>query len=376
MAMKVKIVFVGEAYGEHEENFGAAMVGPTGIELFRLMEEAGLIQLTEYHIELIKGFWNHREPYYVDLLWKEFPQFHRTNVVNQRPPNNRLEHFCGGKAEGIPGFPATITTAKVKGAGRYLLKEFKPELDRLADELDDLNPNLVVALGNTATWALLGQTAISKHRGTTTLSTHTIRGFKVLPTYHPAAIFQNPKYRPIVCIDLMKAVREAEFPEIRRPAREIWVEPTLQDLENFYDRYICGCPILSVDIETSGKLITTIGFAPSPNIALVIPFFDPRAKNRSFWETATDECAAKLFVRRILEDKTIRKLFQNGLYDIAFLLRSDGIGVLGAEEDTMLLHHALQPESLKGLGFLGSVYTDEGSWKQMREEVETVKRDD
>jgi hypothetical protein len=41
----------------------------------------------------------------------------------------------------------------------------------------------------------------------------------------------------------------------------------------------------------------------------------------------------------------------------------------------MLLHHALQPESLKGLGFLGSVYTDEGNWKQMRN-VGTVKRDD
>lgn len=46
-----------------------------------------------------------------------------------------------------------------------------------------------------------------------------------------------------------------------------------------------------------------------------------------------------------------------------------------AEHDTMLLHHALQPESLKGLGYLGSVYTDEQSWKQMRVRT-TIKRED
>ena len=33
----------------------------------------------------------------------------------------------------------------------------------------------------------------------------------------------------------------------------------------------------------------------------------------------------------------------------------------------MLLHHALQPESEKGLAFLGSVYTNEASWKMMRQ---------
>jgi len=41
----------------------------------------------------------------------------------------------------------------------------------------------------------------------------------------------------------------------------------------------------------------------------------------------------------------------------------------------MLLHHALQPESLKGLGFLGSIYTDESNWKLMRKST-TIKRDE
>jgi hypothetical protein len=48
---------------------------------------------------------------------------------------------------------------------------------------------------------------------------------------------------------------------------------------------------------------------------------------------------------------------------------------MGAEHDTMLLSHSLQPESLKGLGYLGSVFTDEGSWKQERKGNQTIKRD-
>ena len=52
-----------------------------------------------------------------------------------------------------------------------------------------------------------------------------------------------------------------------------------------------------------------------------------------------------------------------------------GIKVYGAVEDTMFAHHALQPEMLKGLEFLGSVYTDEGSWKSDHRRTKTIKRD-
>ena len=44
-------------------------------------------------------------------------------------------------------------------------------------------------------------------------------------------------------------------------------------------------------------------------------------------------------------------------------------------DDTMLMHHALQPESNKGLGFLGSVYTNHSSWKTMRTKVLTLNKD-
>jgi hypothetical protein len=71
------------------------------------------------------------------------------------------------------------------------------------------------------------------------------------------------------------------------------------------------------------------------------------------------------------------KIFQNGTFDISFLWRAYGLKVRNPAHDTLLLHHSLQPESPKGLAFLGSCYTNEASWKLMRQRgKETIKGDE
>lgn len=334
------IAIIGEAWGETEERERAPFVGASGYELTKMLGEAGIERAN-------------------CLL---------TNVFNFRPPNNKIEAICGSKQEAIKGFPALAK-------GKYVHEQYLPELERLQSELLDFNPNLIIALGNTPTWALLGITGISKIRGTTALSTHTVTGFKVLPTYHPAAVLRQWELRPTVIMDFYKAKREATFPEVRRPERTIWIEPKIEDLYEFKRRYIDTSRRCAVDIETARNQITCIGFAPNRTIALVVPFVDGRRLGKNYWGNARSETEAWAFVRKVLEDKKIHKTFQNGLYDIAFIWRATGMRVYGSEHDTMLLHHALQPEALKGLGFLGSVYTDEGNWKQMRR-VSTIKRDD
>ncbi|MBZ5653192.1 MAG: hypothetical protein LAO18_22230 [Acidobacteriia bacterium] len=335
-----QITILGEAWGEHEERERAPFVGYSGYELTRMLDEAGISRA----------------------------DCHLTNVFNLRPKGNDITTLCGDKAHGIPGYPALAKS-------KYVNARYRPELDRLADELVGVNPNVVIALGNTACWSLLGRTGISAVRGTTQLSTHTVSDFKVLPTYHPAAVGRDWTLRPIVVVDLMKAKRESEYAELRRPKREIWIEPTIQDLYTFDEKYIQGSDILSVDIETAGNQITCIGFAPSEEVGLVVPFLDARKPKRSYWPDASDEFKAWVFTRFLLERALPPKLFQNGLYDISFLLRAYGIRVNNALHDSMLLHHALQPEMLKGLGFLGSCYTDERNWKSMRD-TETIKADD
>lgn len=364
-----KIILLGEAMGENEAKIGKGFVGASGIELLKMLHEADILELTSADFDYLNKFYNSGDPTFVDMVWALHPELHRSNVFQLHPPGNRIEALCGTKAEGIKGYPALAKS-------KYALRDYQYELERLGDELIRHNPNLVICLGNTPLWSLSGKTGISKIRGTTFISSLTVTGFKCLATYHPAAVLRQWELRPTAVADLMKAKREAEFPEIRRPEREIWIEPDLADIERFYNDHIRGCRVLAVDIETAGNQITCIGFSPDRRTAIVIPFVDYRRKGRNYWTAKDDEAQCWRLVRDILGDASIRKVFQNGLYDIAFLWRSMGIQTYGAAEDTMLLHHALQPESLKGLGFLGSIYSDEGSWKDMRKNVTTIKADE
>jgi len=363
------IFLIGEAQGENEAKIGAGFVGTSGLELLKMLADAKVITLTSADHDYISRYWQTRDPHCLNAVWELHPEVYRTNVFQQHPSGNKLEYFCGGKAEGIPIFPALLKS-------KYVRKEFQHELDRLGDEILSYDPNLIVCLGNSAIWALLGRTGVTKLRGTTATTTHIVSGYKCLITYHPAAVTRQWELRPTTVIDLSKIEREKEYPDVRRPPCEIWIEPTLEDIARFFREHCRGCQILSVDIETSGKRITCIGFAPRSDLALVVPLDDSRAKNGNYWSTATDERQCWELIRQVLEDESIPKLFQNGLYDIAFLLRSYGIGVRGASHETMLIHHALQPEALKGLAYLGSIYTDHGPWKSERKGTETIKRDE
>ncbi len=367
--MTSPIFLLGEAQGDNEARIGAGFVGSSGVELLKMLAEAGCLELSSADRDYIYKYWSSGDPRHIDMVWKLHPEFYRSNVFQQHPPGNRIEYFCGPKVEALAGYP-------ILAKSKYVRKEYAHELERLGEELLKQNPNLVVCLGNSALWAMCGTTGITKLRGTTRLSTHVVEGFKCLPTYHPAAVLRQWELRPVAVADLIKVRRESAFPEIRRPHREIWIEPSVGDIHAFVERHIKDCRLLSVDIETAGNQITCLGFAPTPQLAIVIPFHDGRRKGRNHWESKDIEHAVWKLIKTVLEDATIPKLFQNGLYDIAFLWRAYGIGVKGAAEDTMLLHHALQPESLKGLGFLGSVYTDEGAWKSDRKGTATIKRDE
>lgn len=328
----VNIALVGEAYGEKEEEAGRPFVGKSGWILDQMLAQVGIAR-SECLV---------------------------TNVFNLRPkPSNDIKNLCGAKAAGIPGMPQVQS-------GKYVLAKYAPELERLYDEIRRADPNIVVALGATAAWAFLHSKGIKTIRGATAVTCSSVtsvlgREYKVLPTYHPAAIAREWSLRPITIADLDKAKRQSTFSEFRRPSRKIWLRPTLMDLANYERDFIKPADSLAADIETKQDQITCIGFAPSPETAIVIPFFCENGTN--YWGSLHEELAAWGYVRHWLAAKPTT--FQNGLYDINFLWSRYGIPVPLAREDTMLLHHAMQPELEKGLGFLASVYTEEASWKFM-----------
>lgn len=360
---------IGEAWGENEARLKRPFVGASGVALLRMLDDAEALALSPGDRNRIDLYYKTGDPSHLAKVWDAHPEFYCTNVFNAHPPGNALAHFCGGKADGIPGYGPLLPS-------KYVRSEFHTELDRLGDEILSLNPNLIVCLGNSAVWALTGRTGVSKLRGTTILSTMCVGNYKLLVSYHPSAVLRQHDLRPTTVADLGKIPAEAADGTLVRPPCEIWIEPDLDDIATFFSTYIPPGALTAVDIETAGSQITCIGFAPRRDLAIVIPFFDERKKGRSYWASAEDERQCWELIRAVLEDSKIRKVFQNGLYDMAFLLRAQGVRTLGAAHDTMLLHHALQPEALKGLGYLGSLYTNHGPWKQERKGTETIKRDE
>jgi len=229
---------------------------------------------------------------------------------------------------------------------------------------------------------LTGLDKIGTYRGatfTTSLRHSDLHNYKIVPTYSPVSVLKNFKYRPHFVADLQKAQRESLSTQLQHTDRDIWIEPTLSDLDEFEKKFISEANHdnpLAFDIETDPTegFIKCIGFAPNPTIAMVVPFRDENKELNNYW-SANDEVAAWHWVKKILENEKIVKVAQNQLYDVSWLAYKMKIHVKGVIHDTMHAQHSLQPEQEKGLAFLGSIYTNESAWKTLAKFSKSTKAD-
>lgn len=344
-----RIAIVGEAPGETEIRKGQPFVGQSGEELTRMLSEAGIVR----------------------------NECMLTNVFMERPPGNNIYAWCLKKKEADNEWQRLGNKGKYPFAGlksgAYMRPARLGEISRLYAELLEYDPHVIVALGNTPLWALSGEGGITKSRGTIVeCDLGGERSFKVLPTFHPSYILRQWEHRPIVVADLMKVKRESVRPDYTRPRRTLWLEPTHEDIETFAQNFLQPADRISVDIETGMGQITCIGFGTRTHV-ICIPFVDTRKKGWSYWESAEAEVKAWELVRGILNLPNT-KLFQNGMYDMQWLWKQMGLKVSGSIDDTMLMAHSMFPEMQKSLGFLGSIYTNEASWKKMRPKKRTTQK--
>ena len=312
-------MLVGEAPGAEEDIKKLPFVGPAGNLLNEMLADAGLNR----------------------------DKLALTNVFDTRPPHNEVLNFFAGKK--VLGKEALRHKFKTK----YLKPEHWVSLDRLKAEIAQVNPKVIVALGSTALWALTGETGISALRGTPL-------GDKplVLPTFHPNAVMREYSHRPVVTLDLSKARRYAE--EGYAPKNTIVRVPqSRKDLDSLFAE-LSSASLFSFDVETIDQQIECISFAYEGGV-FCIPIWDRPAG--SAWSLETE-----LFIwsslRRIFA-KAPRILAHNSTYDLTYL-RQYGVSPGGEVHDTTLLHHALQPEMKKSLGFLASLYLDNPEWKTLR----------
>lgn len=333
-----KVFVVTEFPGKTDLVTGKLLSGATGRIFWELAQETGLNQ----HDISVKS------------------------VISSRPGSGKIEDFCLNKKEaeaeslkyGYPIYPRTFIKT-----GKYLHPRFLKEVDSLIEAIKAEKPNLVICLGSFATWALLGSAKLTALRGTAAESPF-IEGLKVIPTYHPVTIVRDWSQRVIAGADLMKAKREAEFPEIIRPKRIVKVPETREDLA-LIEKTLFEQRRLSLDIETKLGQITCVGFGVSPELSFCIPITDSRKPDWSYW-SYLDEIYAVNVIKRICENPFIKKRLQNGVYDIQYLWHTWHIRTMGFDDDSMIMHHVLYSELPKSLGFMGSVYTNEASWKLMR----------
>jgi uracil-DNA glycosylase family 4 len=144
-----RLMFVGEGPGTDEDAQGLPFVGRAGQLLNNMIAAMGL----------------KREEVYI------------ANVVKCRPPGNRTPE------------PEEANTCS-------------PFLFR---QIDVVRPEVLVALGATATTYLLGQRQpLAALRG----RVHSFRGSKLIVTYHPAFLLRDPRQKKEAWADLQIAMRE------------------------------------------------------------------------------------------------------------------------------------------------------------------------
>jgi uracil-DNA glycosylase len=265
----------------------------------------------------------------------------------------------------------------------YLHPSKFSQVEAFRAEIAAVRPNIILALGSIPLWALTGERSIMKNRGSVLVTPGHPQDpipQKILPTYEIYKLISQWDLYPIITSDFKKAARLSHTPENIIPSRQLWLRPTLEDLDEYFTKHIeADTGSIAVDIETQARQITCIGFASSKSSAIVVPFWNsklPPNQDPNYWPTPELEAAAMRWCKKVLDHQR-PKVFQNGMYDMTYLWRIWGMPTRNPRHDTMLLHHSLQPELMKGLGFLGSIYTDEPSWKFMRKSsMDTEKREE
>jgi len=318
-----KLIVCAEAPGRYEDEQGKPLVGPSGELVNSMLQEAGIS----------------RGEVYV------------TNVVKIRPPDNVIERLS------------------------ELGKTVDDFIPILFNEINAIQPNAILALGDLALRTLTGKTGIVKYRGSVLES---INGYpKIIPSIHPANLLEHRhegmfhwKDKVYIQLDFNRAVKESEFKEFKLPQRNLWVCKHSYDLIKFIERNRGrNC---ALDIETYKALPLCIALSFHPMEAVSIPLLDLLSDLNPDGISQSEMVQIWDVLLRFLNDETIKKIGQNFKFDER-ILRNYGFVLRGFNSDTMLKFHTLYCEFPKKLEFQTSILTNEPYYKSEGREYNPKK---
>jgi uracil-DNA glycosylase family 4 len=298
-----KLVIVGEAPGADEEQTGIPFVGQSGALLDEALESAGI----------------RRSDCYL------------TNVVKVRPPHNDISQ--------LPLIGRT-------------LEEFLPGL---YEEIKVIQPNCILAVGNTALTALTGFKGIQKYRGSILYSSAV--NCKVVPCLHPALLLHKEiawKEFAWIKFDIARAGEQSQFPEYRLPPRNLHIALNSLDVVRFLERAE-GAPFVTLDVETHKTWAQCIGLAYDSTEAISIP---------TFWDQIPLHDLAYIWkvIAEFLADTKVKIVAQNAKFDQK-RCRQLGLDWHSCWFSMDMGWHVLYPEFPKKLQFISSILTEEPYYK-------------
>jgi DNA polymerase I-like protein with 3'-5' exonuclease and polymerase domains/uracil-DNA glycosylase len=321
-------MIVGEAPGEQEERRGQPFVGQGGEELNRMLQEAGILRSTCFV----------------------------TNVIRKRPPGNDPGVFFAQRK-------SDISLQHINYNGKHCLPVVMEGIELLKREIEMCQPNVIIALGNTALWALTGHWGITSWRGSelqTNLPLALEYRPKVIPTYHPSMILRQWTWRQTAVHDLKRARKRSQSREFIPQKYDFLIRgdygSTIATLDNLIQEADKGPLWLAQDIETRAGHLACYGIAWSTTAAICIPFMCMERPD-GYW-SLEEETEIVWRLRQLTTHPNAKGIGQNFSYDAQYTWRHWGF-IPRIEHDTMLSHHSMFGNSQKSLDYLSSMYCDQ-----------------
>lgn len=295
-----------------------------------------------------------------------------TNVVRERPRGNDISIWIPDTKKGVTREHSAVVR------DRFVAPVVEEGYRVLMGEIERVKPEVIIALGNVALWALTGRWGVKNWRGSMLDGPN---GERVVPTYHPVAILRQWSLRAVTLHDLRRAVKEAGTRSVP-PSTNFILRPlyhtVLSTLNDLLTRLNSTPLLLSLDIETSYGHIMCLGLAWSRTDALCIPFVEIQRGGAAYWPEH-EEAEIVFMLYKILTHPNCRVVWQNGLFDSQYIYRAWHF-VPRHHFDTMIGQHSCFSTMPKSLDFISSMYADfHVYWKGIARGLDQshgVKKDD
>ena len=329
------IAIIGESWGEAEDRKKLPFVGASGDELTKILAECGIARSSVFF----------------------------SNVVPERPPSNEMLWFFNPTREARKDSEPFIR-------GLYPQPNVIQGVERLREQLAIVKPKIVIGFGNYTLWALtedsfgIGDkyghkipTGMGNWRGSQLYCRKDMGGARLLPTYHPAAVFRTWPWRYDIVHDLKARVPKALKDNWDPPEYDFTIQPSFEKVMetlHLFDVAATDEPLwLAEDIETANEHITCIGFAWSDHNAICIPFTCARG---AYW-SEEEEIEIVLAIRHLHANPNIKTIGMYFLSDAQYIALYWGY-IPRCEADVMILHHLCWPGKPKSLNYISSLYNN------------------